>query len=339
MAASPDKIALTPRRLVIMVLTRRELPNAALWRQWARGQPISFVLNAKYLGKKEGGERGGLPMRINTQFGGLTGADRVVDTKWGSHGVCIAHQAMLRVALERHPDAAWFQLVSGDSVPLITAARLMRELNSLGTQHSLIGRFEETWMAECLQTNAQLCQDATNWWVKHAAQLATDAVVHEHGQFVLFCRSHAHAFADMPAKVLMDYDAVLDIDAVKGKSKAQKLVFSADEVVPLAYLSFLGFGDHLLDIDSMMAPAVGEHAQNFKGRVPVRKITFATEIDGLAAFFLRKITEPLTKAEQTRLKGVWKTRPRVFEPERPRKHTLPPARASLSRGCKRQRIG
>ena len=331
---SPTTIALSssPHRLVITMLTRCSVPNATLWRQWARKQKISFVLNAKHMGGVDG-----LPPRVAKRLGTLSNEDRVVDTAWGSHTLCIAHQAMLRVGLKRHPDAAWFMLVSGDSIPIISAKQLMSELHALGPHHSLLGQFAcGPHVVDWLWHHRTLRGDSMpdNWWVRHLdAGVLTSHTVRGHQQMVLFCRTHATVFADMPVRILQDYDELLDVDIKKNKTPR----LSAEEVVPFTYLATQGCGDHILDMDAMLSPFVGKHGRDFKGRIPIRIIKHADEVDGKPVFFLRKISVPLSVKERKRLRSVWRTRPSIFVSDATSATTKQPSSPPCTRARKRQR--
>jgi hypothetical protein len=257
------------RSLAVLMLTVSAPPNAVLWRRWVQGAStrVHVYVNGKTDFKLPGSGR---------ELSRLPPEVEVRQTAWGDHTLVLAHQALLRHALAEMPQAQWFALVSGDSLPLMGArAMLQRLAKECGMSASQMGRYTEreclqqyTAMSEALQLWHALPERARapNWWHDayaeageddegsyraFAEEVANPRGIHGHSQFIVLSREHAQAVADMPPEVARDYDTLM---APLGSQ--QKL--AADEVAVGHYLLYLQHeglvGGRFLDEDVMHAP-------------------------------------------------------------------------------------
>ena len=233
--------------LAVLFLTIDTIPNHGYWKQW-RGDNnnIRFYVNAK-----------DPTMKTPEGFLRLPQDQEVHNTAWGHFSLVLAHQALLRYALADFPSAKWFVLVSGDALPLKSVSTLFNRLKPN------ISMFDEYVDSEQHQqwgvmNEALLRCDFPNWWVDVAAYRGEDdkgsfCVFPETycpcvSQFHILCHEHAQLIADMPPEIPKDFDALIEL--VGGV----RFSLAADEVVPLAYLRYIGKDDNVRMESVMHAP-------------------------------------------------------------------------------------
>ena len=99
--------------MIICILTYDSVPNSEMWLEWAADHPIAFVTHAKHNVLKNTKHKERL---------GLLPPDQHVSTAWGTSSLVVALQRLLARGLLLYPRAKHFAFVSGDALPITSAA-------------------------------------------------------------------------------------------------------------------------------------------------------------------------------------------------------------------------